>query len=150
MSEEIFSSRLTRFRESRGLTKESLAKALGVTARYVAMMESGDKEVEPNSSLYKLFCLMEANQVPVQFDPEKTRARNGRHYAPERVSEPATEYRVSTRPAGLALTEEDALAQAQADLEMISTGTPAERRRAYIFLRDHHLPLLAQAFQIDV
>lgn len=148
MSEEIFSGRLTRFRAAHGLTKEALAKALGVTARYVGMMESGDKEVEPNSSLYKLFCLMEANQVPVQFDPEKSRSRNGQR-RPERVMEPMAEYKAA--PLGYpGLTEEDAMAQVQADLEMISNGSPSERRRAYVFLRDHHLPLLAQLFHIEI
>lgn len=149
MSEEIFSSRLTRFRESRGLTKESLAKALGVTARYVAMMEAGDKEVEPNSSLYKLFCLMETNQVPVHFDPEKGRSQNGRRHVSERVAETMTEYKATPRHSH-GLTEEDAFAQVQDDLEMISKGSPSERRRAFLFLRDHHLPLLAQAYQIDL
>lgn len=143
MTEEIFSARLTRFRESRGLTKEQLGSALGVTARYVSMMEMGQKDVEPNSSLYKLFCLMEADQVGYRFDPDVPRLSH------HRQAESVPNYKIAPK-AGPHLTEADVIAQIQADLEQISKGPPASRRRALLFLRDHHLPLLAKVFHIDL
>ena len=90
---------------------------------------------------------MEANQVPLTFEPDRARNHARRD---SRLSEPRAEYKVGTRPGGSGLTEQDMLAQVQADLEMIATGSPAERRRSFIFLRDHHLPLLAQTFHIDL
>jgi transcriptional regulator with XRE-family HTH domain len=143
MSEEIFSGRLTRFRESRGLTKEQLGTALGVTARYVSMMETGQKEVEPNSSLYKLFCLMEADQVSVRFDPDVPRL------SANRFTEEAPSYKATPR-GGPHLSVADVVEQIQADLEQISKGPPASRRRTLLFLRDHHLPLLAKVCHIEL
>jgi transcriptional regulator with XRE-family HTH domain len=143
MTEEIFSARLTRFRESRGLTKEQLGSALGVTARYVSMMELGQKDVEPNSSLYKLFCLMEADQVNHRFDPDVPRAS---HY---RRSESFPQSKTATR-GGPQLTVADVVEQIQEDLEQISKGPPASRRRTLLFLRDHHLPLLAKVCHIEL
>lgn len=64
MPNELFSARLLRYRSERKLTQEQMGEMLGVSARYVGMLEKGEKEVEPSSSLAKLFALMEANRVP--------------------------------------------------------------------------------------
>lgn len=125
------------------MDKEQLGQSLGVTGRYIDMIEKGAKDVDPNSSLYKLFCLMEANRVPTNFETPS-------HRAASKLKEDATEYRATPRPVnGAGLSEEDALSQVRADIEIIESGTAAEKRRALIFLRDHHLPLLARILHID-
>jgi transcriptional regulator with XRE-family HTH domain len=146
MSDENFSYRLTRYRERHGLTKEQMGRALGVTGRYVTMIESGDKDVEPNSSLYKLFSLIEANKVPLNYEPDTHRGRN--NHVGHALQETPTDSRGLGRIAA-SLSVEDALAQVRSDLLTIERGTPAEQRRAYVFLRDVHLPLLGQAINIE-
>lgn len=142
MPTENISYRFTRFREQRSMDKEQLGQSLGVTGRYIDMIEKGAKDVDPNSSLYKLFCLMESNRVPTNLEIH--------HHRGSKLKEDAAEYRTKPRPAnGAGLSEEDALSQVRADIEIIESGTAAEKRRALIFLRDHHLPLLARILHID-
>lgn len=144
MTDENISYRITRFRETRGLSKGQVARPLGVTERYIDMIEKGTRDVDPASSLYKLFSLMESNIVQPNFEPETHRQQ---HH--NRVASPATEYKVGKIPAGIKIGAHDLLEQARADLDAIETGTPAEKRRALLFLRDFHIPLLAQIFEID-
>ena len=61
MGGELFSERLKRYRSALGLSQEDAGKLLGVSGRYVGMIERGDKEVEQSSSLAKLFALLERN-----------------------------------------------------------------------------------------
>lgn len=132
MSDELFSYRLRRFREKNGLSLDAMGKALGITGRYVGMIERGDKDVEPSSSLYKLFSLMEANRVPLR-EVEKDDLDSAR--------EEPTAYNPGLKtPAGL--TMGDCIAQIFADLEVIQKGTAEESRRAFAFLQDVHMPLL--------
>jgi transcriptional regulator with XRE-family HTH domain len=62
MNEE-FSHRLKSLRERLKLTQAAMGERLGVSGRYIGMIEGGEKQVEPSSSLAKLFDLMEANSV---------------------------------------------------------------------------------------
>ncbi len=60
---EEFSHRLKKLRERLKLTQAAMGERLGVSGRYIGMIEGGEKQVEPSSSLAKLFDLMEANSV---------------------------------------------------------------------------------------
>lgn len=141
MSDELFSHRLRRFRERNGYSQDDAGALLGVTGRYIGMMERGEKDVEPTSSLYKLFGLLEANKVhPSEF----AGARGTR--------EEAVEYEVTPRApvhTSAALTLPDMLAQIRSDMELIEKGQITEKRRAFIFLRDVHLPCLGRLLKID-
>ena len=64
---ELFSHRLRHWREREGLTQVEAGRRLGVSGRYLVMIENGDKQVEPSSSLAQLFALLEGrkgNSVP--------------------------------------------------------------------------------------
>jgi DNA-binding XRE family transcriptional regulator len=61
--EENFSHRLKALRERLRLTQAAMGERLGVSGRYIGMIEGGEKQVEPSSSLAKLFDLMDANFV---------------------------------------------------------------------------------------
>ena len=63
MKQELFSERIKNYRLAWNLSQEQLGESLGVSARYVGMLENGTKEVEDTSSLAKLFSLMEAKEV---------------------------------------------------------------------------------------
>jgi transcriptional regulator with XRE-family HTH domain len=137
MSEELFSYRLASYRKRNGFTQTDLGQALGVSQRHIASLESGQKEADPNSSLAKLFGLMESGQV-------KMSDRNSVHEEP-------TIYRADkspvSRPHGLGI--QDALAQVRSDISMMEGGSLEDKRRAYHFLRDIHLPLLARCLKIE-
>lgn len=68
---ETFSSRLSKFRELRGLSREATGKLLGISGKYVGMIERDEKPVDADSSLARLFAMLEAE------DPDE------RHQAPE-------------------------------------------------------------------
>lgn len=143
MASDLLSHRLLHFRESRGLTQTDAAALLGVTSRYISQLENGTREVDPNSSLFRLFVAYESGQVPVRING------NG-------VREEAPPYRLESRPhrsdsIGTAdgLSSNDVLSQVRADLAMIEGGTQSEKRRAYHFLRDVHLPMLAKMLKLE-
>jgi transcriptional regulator with XRE-family HTH domain len=141
VSDELFSHRLRRFRELNGYSQDDAGALLGVTGRYIGMMERGEKDVEPTSSIYKLFGLLEANKV----HPSEFAGARGTRESP-------VEYEVTSRPsshASAALTLPDVLAQVRSDMDLIEKGTMAEKRRAFIFLRDVHLPCVGRLLKID-
>ncbi len=135
MNDELFSYRLRKYREHHGITLDAMGAALGVTGRYVGMIERGDKDVEPSSSLYKLFVLMESNKVPA---PGSHAARD--HGEGSGLREETVTYKAG-RPPGR-LTKKDIVCQIIADMETITDGDPEEARRAFAFLKDVHVPLL--------
>ena len=137
MSEELFSYRLASYRKRNGFTQTDLGQALGVSQRHIASLESGQKEADPNSSLAKLFGLMESGQV-------KMNDRNSVHEEPAIYR---AEKSPASRPQGLGI--QDALAQVRADISMMEGGSLEDKRRAYHFLRDVHLPLLARCLKLD-
>lgn len=139
MSEELFSYRVRRFRDENKLGQEELASALGVTARYIGMIERGQKDVEPSSSLYKLFCLLEENKIPLPMDMVKA------HKSELMPTGDRSHY----KPNGNTLSVRDALDQVRADLDTLEKGNDAQRRRTMTFLREVHLPILARALKID-
>lgn len=57
---ETFSTRLARFRELKGLNQDAMGKLLGVTGKYVGMLERGDKVVEDDSTISRLLALYES------------------------------------------------------------------------------------------
>lgn len=132
MNDELFSYRLRKFRENHGLSMDALGQALGVTGRYISMIERGDKDVEPSSSLYKLFTLIESKKVPI---------REVDHDGKSVLREEMTSYKVTPKTYS-GLTLNDCVAQIYADLEVIQKGNSEESRRAYAFLIDVHMPLL--------
>lgn len=124
------------------MTQADLAAELGVTPRYLGYLENGQKDVDPNSSLYKLFVALDDGAVPVS---RHRNTHNGRSHLHE---EPAAYHAgpASTK-GGLNVTE--VLAQIRADLASIETGTASEKRRAYHFLHEVHLPMLAQMLKLN-
>lgn len=87
MSSENISQRLKAYRERLKLTQAAMGELLGVSGRYVGMIEGGEKQVEDSSSLAKLFALMEANLVrqgitPIQSELSRTQAVLGAHDRP--------------------------------------------------------------------
>lgn len=144
MSDELFSYRVQRFRAEKNLAQEELASILGVTARYIGMIEHGQKDVEPSSSLYKLFTLLEANKVPLPAELNKSKSVRVNRQQPSSEGET---YPVRSSAHGLSMM--DALNQVRSDLDNLEKGTPAERRRILTFMRDVHLPILVNAMKLD-
>ena len=148
MPSDLLSSRLVDFRERHGLTQTDLAALLGVTPRYVSTLENGSREVDPNTSLFRLFAAYESGQVPLR--------SNGSHAHHSTVREDTTHYPAARRSStdsigtrGAGLSAQDALAQVRADLAMMEGGNQADKRRAWAFLRDVHLPLLARCLKLE-
>lgn len=137
MNDELFSYRLASYRKRHDLTQTEMGQALGVSQRHIASLESGQKEADPNSSLAKLFSLMESGQVKV----------SDRNSVREEPAVYQTEKSHSSRPHGLGI--HDALAQVRSDISMMEGGSIDDKRRAYHFLRDIHLPLLARCLKIE-
>lgn len=146
MPSELLSHRLVNFRDRHGLTLAGLAELLGVTPRYLSYLEAGTKEIGPESSLYKLFIAYDEGHLTLPRSlGEKSSLRE----------EPGV-YRVEARrPDSIGsnhahgLTTQDALAQVRSDLAMLEGGSQADKRRAYYFLREVHLPMLAQMLKLE-
>jgi transcriptional regulator with XRE-family HTH domain len=139
MNDEIFSYRVARFRERRALSREDLGEALGVSARYISMIESGEKDIEPTSSLYKLFCLLESSAAPLHsgaLADHHDASRPRRHL-------PAIKH----LEAGHDLTVADVISQIRADLSTLE-ACPADARRTYLFMRDIHIPMLGHSLGV--
>lgn len=64
-----FSQRLARYRELQGLSREEAGQKLGVTGKYVGMIERGDKEVDADSTISKLLGLLESQTATVNETP---------------------------------------------------------------------------------
>jgi len=135
MNDELFSYRVSRFREDRHLTREQLAQALGISARYISMIESGEKDIEPSSSLYKLFQLMETNKVQMDYVQDI-------HHSPSRHSAAVADLDL---PASLTVT--DIIDQIKVDLSALTTSP--RPRRSFLFIRDIHIPMLGRALKIS-
>jgi transcriptional regulator with XRE-family HTH domain len=140
MSSELLSHRLVEFRELHSMTQAELARELGVTPRYLGYLETGQKDIDPNSSLYKLFTAMESGVVEVAH-----RAVHGVNGSTV-TREEAGVYRVA--PKGSGISTHEVLSQIRADLHVIETGATSEKRRAYHFLHEVHLPLLARLLKL--
>lgn len=140
MPSDLLSHRLPAFRDRHGLTQTDMAALLGVTPRYISALENGIKEVDPNTSLYRLF---------VAYEEGKIHVRSGHNGG---VREEAASYKFDDRADSIGtvggLSAQDALAQVRADLAMIEGGALTEKRRAYHFLTQVHLPLLAKVMKI--
>lgn len=143
MNDELFSHRVRRYRETHGYSQDDAGALLGVTGRYIGMIERGEKEVEPTSSIYKLFGLLENNKVhPSEFTA-------GHLAAPHR--EEPVHYR--TGPAASSgsngLTLPDVMAQVRTDMAAVESAPMPEKRRAFLFLREVHLPCLARLLKLE-
>lgn len=143
MPSDLLSHRLPAFRDRFGLTQTDMAALLGVTPRYISALENGTKEVDPNTSLYRLFAAYEKGEIQV------------RGHTNSRVHEEVGTYTFENRSDSIGtvgahhgLSAQDALAQVRADLAMIEGGPLNEKRRAYHFLTQVHLPLLAKVLKI--
>lgn len=145
MNDKLFSHRLRNFRDDNGYSQDDTGKLLGVTGRYIGMIERGEKDVEPHGALAKLFALLETHKVhPSEFEPKSQAESSNREHFQETVSI----YRAPPRlPPNLGPA--DIIAQIRTDLSMLEAGTHAEKRRAILFLRDIHLPALAAVLKID-
>ena len=78
MSGELFSERVKRWRLRHGLSQDEAGVRLGVSGRYIGMLERGDKEVELSSSLAKLFAIYESGgqrEEDRDAEPEKYSGR---------------------------------------------------------------------------
>lgn len=151
MPSELLSHRLVAFRERHGLTQGDLAEMLSVTPRYLIYLEAGQKEADPNGGLAKLFAAYEKGQIPIP----RTRgiSANGSE-AP--LKETPAIYKAAPRRSaaseiavdGFGLSPQDVLSQIRADVAMLEGGTQTEKRRAYHFVREVHLPMLAQMLNL--
>lgn len=147
MSDELFSHRLRKFRDLTGYSQDDTGKLLGITGRYVGMIERGEKDVEPHTALAKLFALLETNKVhPSEFEPRG----NGHSNTASVVHEEPSIYHAAPPRLPTTLNVEDVLSQIQTDLKTIQSGPHAEKRRALIFLRDVHLPCLAKILKLEL
>lgn len=148
MSDELFSHRLRRFREKQGYSQDETGVLLGVTGRYVGMIERGEKDVEPTSAIYKLFGLLENNKVhPSEFSPSSS---SGGGNMTLREEPPL--YRASagsSMASAPGLTLPDLMSQIRSDMSLIETGALAEKRRAYLFLTQVQLPCLGKFLKVD-
>jgi transcriptional regulator with XRE-family HTH domain len=144
MSSSPLPHRLVAFREKNGLSQEEMAGVLGVSRRYLSDLENGAKDIDTNTSLYKWFDAIEQGQVPLNRQLGKTNTR---------VREEPAEYIYTRRDgagaAGSGLNPQDVLSQVRADLAMIEGGTQHEKRRAFHFLSEVHLPMLAKMMKLD-
>lgn len=145
MSSSPLPHRLVSFREKHGLVQEELAGLLGVSRRYLVDLENGTKDVDTNGSLYKWFDAIEQGLVPLNRQLGKSKGT--------RTNEDAAEYVVTPRQAngsGIGgINPHDVLSQIRADLGVIEDGTQAEKRRAYNFLYEVHLPMLARMLKLE-
>ena len=126
------------------MVQEDLAGLLGVSRRYLVDLENGTKDVDPNSSLYKLFDGYDQGLLPI--NRQMGTSKN------TRVREDAAEYVVTPRTAngaGGGLNHQDVLSQIRADIAMIEGGAQSEKRRAYHFLAEVHLPMLAKMMKLE-
>ena len=72
---ENFSTRLAKFRQFRGLNQDATGKLLGVTGKYVGMLERGDKEVAEDSTIARLLTMLEMESPASAPDPDEHRLR---------------------------------------------------------------------------
>ena len=144
MSSSPLPHRLVSFREKNGLVQEELAGLLGVSRRYLVDLENGTKDVDTNGSLYKWFDAIEQGLVPLNRQLGKSKN--------SRVQEDAAEYVFTRRDGGgtgSGLNPQDVLSQIRADIAMIEGGTQSEKRRAFNFLYEVHLPMLAKMMKLE-
>jgi len=144
MPSELLSHRLVTFRERHGLSQVEMAEMLSISTRYLIYLETGQKEADPNSSLYKLFDAYEVGQIPVNKIRGKT---PGKNHSSSLREEPG-HYDARHHKVAGGLNPQDVLSQIRADLAMIEGGAQAEKRRAYHFLYEVHLPMLAEMLQL--
>lgn len=151
MPSELFSHRLVSFREKHGMLQADLAGILGITPRYLGYLEAGQKEVDVNSSLYKYFIAIEQGHISI----DRQLGKSGKGGA-NMVKEDSFDYagavaaRGSQRhDGGSGLTPQDVLSQIRADIAMIEGGAQGEKRRAYHFLAEVHLPMLAKMMKLE-
>ena len=148
MPSELLSHRLVGFRERHGLTQQDLAELLSVTPRYLIYLENGQKEADPNGGLVKLFNAYESGQIPVN-------RQRGNGHEPKHASlrDAPNTYKVTRRTdsigAHTGLNAQEVLSQIRADIAMIEGGTQSEKRRAYHFLHEVHLPMLADMLKLE-
>lgn len=144
MKDELFSHRLRRWRENKGYSQDDAGRLLGVTGRYVGMIERGEKEVEPHLALYKLFSLLEDNKVSAtEFEPRS-------NYGPHLLNDDPAPYNAAPQRGTGILSMADVASQVRADLHVIeNAATHAEKRRAFLFLRDFHLPAIAKLLNLQ-
>lgn len=151
MPSEQFSHRLAAYRESQGLTQAELAGVLGVTPRYLIDLEHGKRDVDVNTSLYKLFDAIERGLVPLA--RQLGQKANGLakstavNEAPFNYS--AATYSRRSETLGGGLSAQDLIDQVRADVVMIESGEPLAQRRAYHLLAEMHLPMLAKLLKLE-
>jgi transcriptional regulator with XRE-family HTH domain len=138
MSDELFSYRLRKYREEHHVSQEEMGAVLGVTARYVGMMERGDKDVEPTSALAKLFSLLEANKVPL----DQLAGRRSLDVAPvmTMTREEPRAYRPMPKNNAAPTQQRHALMieRVKEDTaDMMKSATPAQRRELALLAKTH-------------
>ncbi len=120
-----------------------MGKLLGVTGRYIGMLERGEKNVEAHCAIFKLFTLLEANKIDLS-DVEPC-IRNNQDDGLV-LNKPSA---VHTIPPTFGLSVSDVIAQIHTDLQLVETGDVQEKRRAFMMLREVHLPCLAQLLKLS-
>jgi len=123
-----------------GRSKKAIADAAGVHASALSRWLAGSTPDYPN--LERLARALHTSVNALLFGGE----------AREALREEPAAYYAHGPPGGGAfhgIPLADALAQLRDDLNAIEGGTPAERRRVFLFMREAHLPMLARALHLD-
>lgn len=130
------------------MSQDELGDLLGVSARYIGMIEGGKKDIEPSSALHKLFVLFESNKIPVRrgFIHENAVGRRATNHG--RNAHHSVEPDPGGNGSGLGLA--DVIEQVRADLDALEVGGPSEKRRSLMFLQEVHMPLLARTVQNEL
>jgi SOS-response transcriptional repressor LexA len=92
----IQAERFTSLRKLRRETQEELGNQLGITGKYVGMIERGEKPVDDQSSLGLLFQMLEAGGQVVIADSDRLEDKNSLR-SPSRLREDPTPFSVKQR-----------------------------------------------------
>ena len=120
-----------------------MGKLLGVTGHYIGMLERGEKNVEAHSAIAKLFTLLEANKIDLAEVEPSARINHDDGLV---LNKPSA---VHSTPPTHRLSVSDVVAQIHTDLQLVETGDAQEQRRAFMMLREVHLPCLAQLLKLS-
>ncbi len=140
MSGELFSERVKRWRLRHGLSQEEAGVRLGVSGRYIGMLERGDKEVELSSSLAKLFAIYERDgeeEIEEEHPGEERRTLSvGGPYSGRAMDEPS-----EPRPSG-------AVARSDAEIAGLAALLSEHAAQVNAGARSGELPVVKRALEL--
>lgn len=131
-----------------GLKQNAFADRLGISRAYLSQIETGR---EPSGALQDTILRIEKEWRTVEntdsIGDSKIPIESELSVFREEPTPYQTDEAPPPRPQSLGI--EDALAQVRSDISMMEGGSLEDKRRAYHFLRDVHLPLLARCLKLN-